>query len=112
MACFMFRLIILSNMGIDEIKIEVYNAISFALFGLFNAFYCSAHWIFAMKYWTASYKLGQGKMIRIVNVVYYFILILNIAICVFEAVEEGMDLKYFELSYAMLVWIQMFSCLV
>ena len=65
-----------------------------------------------MKYWTASYKLGQGKMIRLVNVVYYFILILNIAICVFEAVEEGMDLEYFELSYGMLVWIQMFSCLV
>jgi hypothetical protein len=45
-----------------------------------------------MKYWTASYKLGQGKMIRLVKVVYYLVLILNIAISVFVAVEEGMDL--------------------
>ena len=89
---FIFRVTILFNMGVDEMKIGVYNAMGFFFFGLSNAFYCSAHWIFAMKYWTVSYRLGQGKMIRLVKVVYYLVLILNIAISVFVAVQEGMDL--------------------
>jgi hypothetical protein len=51
-------------------------------------------------------------MISLANVVYYLVLILNIAIPAFEAVAEGMELKRFNLSYAMLIWIQILSCLV
>ena len=96
----------------SKIKIQVYNAISFASLGMYDVLYCSPHWIFAMKYWIVSYKLSEGKMIKLANFCYYFVLILNIAISVFVAVEEGMDLKLFDLAYSMLIWIQVFSCFV
>ena len=83
----------MSIAGQEGTKIKVYNAISWTLVGLYYSLYCSAHWIFAMKYWITSYRLGKGRNLSLVNVVYYFILILNIAIPAFEAVAEGMDLK-------------------
>jgi len=58
-----------------------------------------------MKYWIVSYKLGEGKQICLVNAFYYVVLFLNIAISVFEAIEEGMDTKIFPRSYGMMIWI-------
>jgi len=58
-----------------------------------------------MRYWIVSYKLGEGKMICLVNGFYYFILFLNIAISVYEAIEEGMDRKMFVHAYGMMIWI-------
>jgi len=65
-----------------------------------------------MKYWIVSYKLGEGKMIRLAYAFYYFVLILNVAICVFNAFEEGKDLKLYPLSFSLMIWIQVFSCVV
>jgi len=76
-------------------KIQVYDIIGYVFYGISNSSYCSAHWIFSMKYWTVSYKLSQGKMIRLVNFFYYFVLVLNIGISVFVSVEGGMDLNKF-----------------
>jgi len=67
--------------------------------------YCCAHWIFAGRYWIASYCLGEGKYISLVNAFYYFVLLLNFTICVFFAIEWGMNLNEYKLSYAMMVWI-------
>jgi len=65
-----------------------------------------------MKYWTVSYILGEGKKIFLVNVFYYFVLFLNVAIPVFAAVAVyGYD-NLFPISYQMLIWIQVFTCFV
>jgi len=61
--------------------------------------YCFAHWIFAGKYWIASYDLNEGKYKSLAIVFYYNVLFLNAAICVFFAVEWGAALKNYRLSY-------------
>jgi len=65
-----------------------------------------------MKYWMASYKLGEGKIIFLVNFCYYFVLILNVAIPIFVAIEYCFDFKDYPLSYQMLIALQVFSCFV
>ena len=75
-------------------------------------FYCAAHWVFAVKYWIISYKLGGGTYLTLANQIYVFVLVLNLLIPVFFAVEAGMDLKNFALSYQLLIFIQVWSCLV
>ena len=93
-------------------KMAIYNALSFGSLGLYYWPFCSVHWMFAMKYWIISYKIAGGKKTNLANVAYYFVLLMNFAIPVFEAVEEGLDAKNFLASYQMLIWIQIFSCLV
>ena len=75
-------------------------------------FYCAAHWIFAVKYWIISYKLGGGTHLQLARNVYAFVLLLNIIFPVFFAVEAGMVLKNFDLSYQLLIFIQVWSCVV
>ena len=82
----------------DEMRMKVLNTISSSCFGVYYALFCSAHWIFAMKYWMASYMLGEGKKILLVHVFYYFVLALNVAIPVFVGVAYGIN-KLFPLSY-------------
>ena len=68
-------------------------------------FYCAAHWIFAVKYWIISYKLGGGTHLQLSKNVYAFVLVINIIVPVFFAVEAGMVLKNFDLSYQLLIFI-------
>jgi hypothetical protein len=64
-------------------------ALNSTLIGLYWQFYCSAHWIFAMKYWEISYRLGKGEKMLLVNIVYYLVLFLNFAIPVYLLVLAG-----------------------
>ena len=63
------------------------------MMALYWQFSCSAHWIFAMKYWEISYKLGKGGKMVLVNIIYYLVLFLNFAIPVYLLVLTGMRTK-------------------
>ena len=86
----------------------------------FNLFYCVAHWIYSMKFWNISQKFSHivgkttysAKKELAIEIFYYFVLFLNVAIPVFEAVAHLKDLPCFNVAFVMMVYIQIFSCVV
>ena len=92
---------------------KVFNALEFIFLGLYYVLYCVAHWVFAMKYWVITCKMEiiengglESKLQeQIYKVLYYGIIFLNIAIPIYEAVEEGMDLPRFSLSFYFLIGV-------
>jgi hypothetical protein len=59
------------------------------MLGLYWQFYCSAHWLFAMKYWVISYKLAKGGRMTLVDIFDYSGLFLNFSIPVYLVVLIG-----------------------
>jgi len=46
-----------------------------------------------MKYWKVAYLLGKGEQTRLVEILFYFILVLNIAVSVYLSITGGFDWK-------------------
>lgn len=89
------------------------NIMSAIFIGFYQWGNCSAHWIFAMKYWVISYKLAKGKRILLVNTIYYGVLLLNFLLPVFYSTTTGMNLDVVSsTAFQLVIWIQVLSCLV
>ena len=82
------------------------------MLGFYWQFYCSAYWIFAMKYWVISYKLSKGERMLLVGIFDYLGLFLNFAIPVYMVVLIFMRSEYVKIAFEILVWLQVLSFLV
>ena len=93
-------------------EMRIINSLAYFFLGSYYILFCVAHWVFAMKYWIVSYKLNQGSYTKLVNSVFYLGIVLNTAFPIYEAVENGLLSAKFNLSYELLIFVQIFSCLV
>jgi len=92
---------------------RVNNAVATTSFGLNNILYCTAHWIYAMKYWVISFNMvnvlenkpPSKKFEYVVAVLYYGLMLLNILVPIYEAVNQGLDLGHYNLSFQLLIYI-------
>jgi hypothetical protein len=92
---------------------RVNNAVATTSFGLNNILYCTAHWIYVMKCWVVSLKmvdtlenkLPSERFENFVAVLYYAVMLLNIVLPVYEAVNEGLALGRYNLSFQLLIYI-------
>ena len=66
---------------------------------MYYMLYCTAHWAFSMKYWIISYKLGQGKMLDLMNLIYYLVMALNIIIPIYAEIEQAVISEHWRVSY-------------
>lgn len=95
---FNFKLEILSEKQASQ-RENYINVACYISFALYYILYCTAHWIFAMKYWIISYRLGQGKMLALMNFFYNLVIVLNVAIPIYSAVEQGRNMQSWRVSY-------------
>jgi uncharacterized membrane protein len=71
---------------------------TFASLGVSYVLFCVSHWVFAMKYWSISFKLdlhyqfvSTKKYDHMLSRVNYCMIFLNILIPILEAIFEGLD---------------------
>ena len=92
---------------------KVNNAVATTCFGLNNILYCTAHWIYALKFWVISFKMvnvqenkpPSKRFENLVAFLYYGIMLVNIIVPIYEAVNQGLGLKHFNLSFQLLIYI-------
>ena len=74
--------------------------------------YCIAHWMFAFRYWTLSYRMKYGEDNKNFIWIYYVGLSLNLAAVLYTAISGCFVLPTFVYSFVSLVLIQLVSCVV
>ena len=96
---------------------------SFASLGISYVLFCTAHWVFAMKYFTISIKLSLYYQFQPIKKydsalasINYWMIFLNILIPILEAILEGLDDPTsnevaFKTSFYLLIFIQVASCI-
>lgn len=78
---------------------KVWNALAYSSLVGYTIPYLCVHWIFAMKYWVISndmQKIEQNQEIKkqsSLEFIYYFVLLINIGICLFLSIAEGFDIQ-------------------
>ena len=95
------------------------NAVGFTFLCLYYVLFCVAHWIFCMKYWVIAVKMetiqaGAEQTKSSENfhsLLYYGILLLNVVLPVYEAVEGSRDLRGQAISFTLLIAVQIMSCI-
>lgn len=72
---------------------KVINAVWFTFLCLYYVLFCAAHWIFCMKYWVIAIKMETIQAVAPHSnknfhcILFYGILLLNVVLPIYEAVE-------------------------
>lgn len=73
----------------DSKREHLNNVVCYVNLGLYYILFCTAHWVFSMRYWIISYRLNQGKMLSLMNLFYYLMIAVNVIIPIYATIEMG-----------------------
>ena len=93
-------------------QVVTYNFLTWLLVIPYWGSYCVAHWMFAFRYWTLSYRMKYGEDKKIFIWIYYVVLSLNLAAVLYNVIFGCFVLPTFIYSFVSLVLIQLVSCVV
>ena len=84
-------------------QVVIYNFLFWLFIIPYWGPYCAAHWMFAFRYWTLSYKMKYGEDKKIFVWIYYVGLCLNFAVVVYNSIFGGFVLPSFIYSFVSIV---------